>query len=208
MLPFIQADSETAEVYSDREGRRLTGFFNRLYQSLADKRMNLLPREDFANDMDTIKGTLTEEQKRAFNPKPIELKKGECSFHHPLMVHGSYENRTDPKELCREEKWGKGKVKRLLGVGAGLIFKGSGFYITDYRSNSYKEAAKKEAPAAPTSSDSGSGKDNAEGKSDAKGAPAMHATSTAAVATRDLHDIRNDSNVSVDAFVPSTPGTA
>jgi ectoine hydroxylase-related dioxygenase (phytanoyl-CoA dioxygenase family) len=58
-------------------------------------RWNLLPREDFANDMDTIKGTLTEEQKRAFNPKAIELKKGECSFHHPLMVHGSYENRTE-----------------------------------------------------------------------------------------------------------------
>jgi len=38
-------------------------------------------------------------------------------------------------------------VKRLLGIGAGLIFKGSGFYITDYRSDSYKEAAKKEAPS-------------------------------------------------------------
>ena len=52
-----------------------------------------------------------------------------------------------PKDLCRHEKWGHGKVKRLLGTGAGLIFKGSGFYITDYRSNSYKEGAKKEAPA-------------------------------------------------------------
>ncbi len=37
-----------------------------------------------------------------------------------------------PKELCRLPKWGHGKVKRLLGTGAGLIFKGSGFYITDY----------------------------------------------------------------------------
>jgi putative FmdB family regulatory protein len=54
-----------------------------------------------------------------------------------------------PKELCRQKKWGHGKVKRLLGTGAGLIFKGSGFYITDYRSNSYKEGAKKDAPAAP-----------------------------------------------------------
>jgi putative FmdB family regulatory protein len=52
-----------------------------------------------------------------------------------------------PKELCRLPKWGHGKVKRLLGTGAGLIFKGSGFYITDYRSDSYKEAAKKESPA-------------------------------------------------------------
>jgi putative FmdB family regulatory protein len=51
-----------------------------------------------------------------------------------------------PKELCRQKKWGHGKVKRLVGTGAGLIFKGSGFYTTDYRSNSYKEAAKKEAP--------------------------------------------------------------
>ena len=54
-----------------------------------------------------------------------------------------------PEELCRQKKWGHGKVKRLIGTGAGLIFKGSGFYITDYRSDSYKEAAKKDAPAAP-----------------------------------------------------------
>ena len=53
-----------------------------------------------------------------------------------------------PKELCRLPEWGHGKVKRLLGTGAGLIFKGSGFYTTDYRSDSYKEAAKKESPAA------------------------------------------------------------
>src|SRR5229473_1331042 len=52
-----------------------------------------------------------------------------------------------PKNLCRLPKWGHGKVKRLLGTGAGLIFKGSGFYITDYRSKAYQEAAKKEAPA-------------------------------------------------------------
>ena len=52
-----------------------------------------------------------------------------------------------PKDLCRLPKWGHGKVKRLLGTGAGLIFKGSGFYTTDYRSDSYKEAAKKESPS-------------------------------------------------------------
>jgi len=55
-----------------------------------------------------------------------------------------------PKELCGLPRWGHGKVKRLLGAGAGLIFKGSGFYTTDYRSSSYKEAAKKEAPASAT----------------------------------------------------------
>ena len=50
-----------------------------------------------------------------------------------------------PKEFCRLEAWGAGKVKRLFGTGAGLIFKGSGFYITDYRSPDYKESAKKES---------------------------------------------------------------
>ena len=52
-----------------------------------------------------------------------------------------------PKDLCRLSKWGHGKVKRLLGTGAGIIFKGSGFYTTDYRSKAYQEAAKKEKPA-------------------------------------------------------------
>jgi putative FmdB family regulatory protein len=51
-----------------------------------------------------------------------------------------------PKEHCRLSKWGHGKVKRLLGTGAGIIFKGSGFYTTDYRSKAYQEAAKKESP--------------------------------------------------------------
>jgi putative FmdB family regulatory protein len=53
-----------------------------------------------------------------------------------------------PKEQCRRKTWGKGKVRRLLGTGAGLIFKGSGFYITDYRSEGYKAAAKSDAPPA------------------------------------------------------------
>jgi putative FmdB family regulatory protein len=43
-----------------------------------------------------------------------------------------------------------GRVKRLLGTGAGLLFKGSGFYITDYRSESYKQGAKADVkPPAP-----------------------------------------------------------
>jgi putative FmdB family regulatory protein len=67
-----------------------------------------------------------------------------------------------PKQLCRLPKWGHGKVKRLLGTGAGIIFKGSGFYSTDYRSKAYQEAAKKEAPStASTASDkSPGGKDS------------------------------------------------
>jgi len=54
---------------------------------------------------------------------------------------------TCPKELCRLKRWGKGKVRKMISGGAGLIFKGSGFYTTDYRSDKYKEAAKKDAPA-------------------------------------------------------------
>src|SRR5262245_42780781 len=53
---------------------------------------------------------------------------------------------TCPKELCAQKKWGRGQVKKMISSGAGLIFKGSGFYITDYRSDKYKEAAKKDAP--------------------------------------------------------------
>ena len=44
----------------------------------------------------------------------------------------------------------KGKLKRLLGSGSGFIFKGGGFYITDYRSKSYQEAKKKDQPASST----------------------------------------------------------
>src|SRR6266404_5098686 len=74
-----------------------------------------------------------------------------------------------PKELCRLPKWGHGKVKRLLGTGAGLIFKGSGFYTTDYRSDSYKEAAKKESPskAADAGEKSGATKEPAKASSPA-----------------------------------------
>ena len=55
---------------------------------------------------------------------------------------------TCPKDVCAQKKWGRGKVKKQIGAGAGLIFKGSGFYITDYRSEGYKKSAKTEAPPA------------------------------------------------------------
>ena len=48
-----------------------------------------------------------------------------------------------PIKKCPQCK--KNKVRRLIGTGAGLIFKGSGFYITDYRSEGYKSAAKAES---------------------------------------------------------------
>ncbi len=74
-----------------------------------------------------------------------------------------------PKELCRLPKWGHGKVKRLVGTGAGIIFKGGGFYQTDYRSAEYKEAAKKDVPA--TTAEKPSGTKEASGKAPATPAP-------------------------------------
>jgi putative FmdB family regulatory protein len=70
---------------------------------------------------------------------------------------------TCPKDLCGLKKWGKGKVKKSIGAGAGLIFKGSGFYITDYRSEGYKAAAKKESSAGESKPDA-----KAETKAEAK----------------------------------------
>jgi len=67
------------------------------------------------------------------------------------------------------KRWGKGKVKRAISSGAGLIFKGSGFYATDYRSESYKEAAKKDS-SATTPATSGDGKP-ASSKTESKSAP-------------------------------------
>ena len=56
---------------------------------------DLLPITGLADDMNAIHNVLSEEQKSDFKPVPIELKRGEASFHHPLMVHGSYENKTE-----------------------------------------------------------------------------------------------------------------
>lgn len=63
---------------------------------------------------------------------------------------------TCPKDKCPQKRWGKGKVHRQLGTGAGLIFKGSGFYITDYRSDKYKAAAKQDSASSPSSSSASS----------------------------------------------------
>ena len=73
----------------------------------------------------------------------------------------------EPLTACPKDDCG-GTVKRLISAGAGLLFKGSGFYITDYRSDGYKESAKadaangsggsaKEGGSNPGSSDSGGG---------------------------------------------------
>lgn len=59
---------------------------------------------------------------------------------------------------------GRLKLRRLLGTGAGILFKGGGFYQTDYRSESYKEAAKKDKPT-PDKKESSKKKDTSTAKS-------------------------------------------
>ena len=58
-------------------------------------RWSLLPITGLTNDMTSIHEVLTDSQKDNFHPVPIELRSGEASFHHPLMVHGSFENKTE-----------------------------------------------------------------------------------------------------------------
>lgn len=74
--------------------------------------------------------------------------------------------KAEPTRKC--PSCGKKKARRLISPGAGILFKGSGFYITDYRSDAYKKSAdadksassgggaKSEAPASSSKSDSGS----------------------------------------------------
>ena len=57
-------------------------------------RWKLLPITGLAGDMNEIMTVLDEDQKAAFRPVPVELKRGYCTFHHPLLVHGSFENRS------------------------------------------------------------------------------------------------------------------
>ena len=82
------------------------------------------------------------------------------------------------KPITRCPECGKKKVERLIGTGAALLFKGSGFYQTDYRTDSYKkgsEAEKKSsesaAPAKSESSDAKPAASSASSKPDASPAP-------------------------------------
>ena len=73
-----------------------------------------------------------------------EYECGKCGHHFDL----SQSMKDPPKKTCPRCK---GRVRRLISGGAGLIFKGSGFYITDYRSEGYKSAAKKESSSSASS---------------------------------------------------------
>jgi putative FmdB family regulatory protein len=70
----------------------------------------------------------------------------------------------EPQKKCPKCK--KKKLRRLFGAGGGLIFKGSGFYQTDYRPDSYKKAAEADKPKSDTATSSSS--DNSSAKSESK----------------------------------------
>ena len=78
------------------------------------------------------------------------------------------------KPLKKCPKCAQNKLRRKIGTGAGIIFKGSGFYATDYRSDSYTKAAKadKEAASPKSDSSSSSGGEATGGSSESKPAPA------------------------------------
>jgi len=71
--------------------------------------------------------------------------------------------KAEPLKKCPECK--KNGAERVIGPGAAILFKGSGFYLTDYRSDSYKKAAAADKPA---SSDSGSAKSGGDSGSSKK----------------------------------------
>ena len=89
---------------------------------------------------------------------------GECGHRWELFQP----MRENPKRKC--PGCGRLKARRLIGPGAGIIFKGSGFYQTDYRSQSYKDAAKadKQAQKSASEKSSESSSSKSETKSDTK----------------------------------------
>lgn len=78
-----------------------------------------------------------------------------------------FQSMTDSvKRTCPKCK--KKKLRRLIGAGGAIVFKGSGFYQTDYRSDSYKKGAAADAPA-KSEGGSGGGKDSGGGSGGASG---------------------------------------
>jgi putative FmdB family regulatory protein len=75
----------------------------------------------------------------------------------------AFQSITEPHlKRCPECK--KSKLRRLFGTGAAIMFKGSGFYQTDYRSESYKKGAEADKKASESSSSSGEPKNSTESK--------------------------------------------
>lgn len=83
-----------------------------------------------------------------------------------------------PLKKCPE--CGKPKLRRLIGTGAGVIFKGSGFYQTDYRSDSYRKAADADKPKSESKSDGDSKSTKSDSASSSDSKPAKSESKPAA----------------------------
>ncbi len=89
-----------------------------------------------------------------------------------------FQSMNDPRlETCQFDDC-EGKVKRLLGTGAGIIFKGSGFYETDYRSDSYKKGAESAKDGDSTTKKSDSGDSNGGSKKESSGSSSSGSSSS------------------------------
>jgi putative FmdB family regulatory protein len=80
----------------------------------------------------------------------------------------------EPIKVCPE--CSKAKVRRLIGTGAALLFKGNGFYKTDYRSSTYTSAAKADSPSTAPSTGASSSVSNT-GGSTTSTSPTSNSTS-------------------------------
>jgi len=74
---------------------------------------------------------------------------------------------SEPIKVCPH--CGRAKARRLIGTGAAILFKGSGFYATDYRSKTYADAAKSDGQAAPSATSDTKGTSSLASKSTASG---------------------------------------
>ena len=73
-----------------------------------------------------------------------------------------------PEGKCKLKRWGKGRVKKMMGAGAGLIFKGSGFYITDYGKGNNGKSSSSSGPASSESKSDTKSESKSDSKSESK----------------------------------------
>lgn len=87
-----------------------------------------IPRPNLFQDMESIKSILTKDELDQFEPHAMQLKRGECVFHHPLVVHGSFANQSDrPRRAAVINYFGDGTISNTdqpLMEGIPVISKG------------------------------------------------------------------------------------
>ncbi len=113
-----------------------------------------------------------------------------------------------PVKVC--PKCGKRKVRKLISAGAGLIFKGSGFYITDYREGTYSKDAKADsaAPAEAKSGDAKSDGKSSDAKSGETKSPESKPAETKAADSKDSKPAAEPAKPAAKVDAPAKPTAA